>query len=81
VEPHPPIRVERHLFGVETVTSHIDTESANAKGLQEVVRVSDFALQHKLTSDEQLRLIKLLGTFATRQELLMNVRHKLKVRY
>ncbi|WP_145643860.1 hypothetical protein [Neorhizobium alkalisoli] len=48
--------------------------------LQEVMRVTDFALRHKLKSDEQLRLIKLLGTFATKQELLMNARLDSKIR-
>lgn len=48
--------------------------------LREVVRVADFVLEHRLTNDEQLRLLKLLGSFATRQELLMNMRRKARHR-
>jgi hypothetical protein len=57
---------------------HVTPLDRNA--LQEVIRVTDFALKHKLKSDEQLRLIRLLGSFATRQELLMNARLELKAR-
>jgi hypothetical protein len=55
-------------------------KAADQHGLQEVVRVTDFALKHKLKSDEQLRLITALGSFATRQELLMNARLGSKIR-
>lgn len=43
--------------------------------------VTEFALQYKITSDEQLRLTKLLGMFATKQEFLMNVRLKSRIRH
>ena len=49
--------------------------------LQEVLSVRDFAFEHKLTSDEQLRLVRLLGSFATKQELLMNARLRSKIRH
>ncbi|TWF43967.1 hypothetical protein [Neorhizobium alkalisoli] len=55
-------------------------KAADQHGLREVVRVTDFALKNKLKSDEQLRLITLLGSFATRQELLMNARLGSKIR-
>ncbi len=43
--------------------------------------ITDFALKYKLTSDEQLRLTKLFGMFATKQELLMNARIKSRIRH
>jgi hypothetical protein len=49
--------------------------------LQEVLSVRDFAFEHKLTSDEQLRLVRPLGSFATKQELLMNARLRSKIRH
>jgi hypothetical protein len=52
----------------------------DSKSLQEVIRVTDFARKHKLKSDEQIRLIRLLGSFATRQELMMNARLESKTR-
>jgi hypothetical protein len=55
-------------------------KEVDQKGLREVMRVTDFALQHNLKSDEQLRLLKLLGTFATKQELLMNAHLSSKTR-
>lgn len=50
-------------------------------GLQEVCSVTEFALRHKLTSGQQLRLLKLLGAFATKQELNVNARLESKIRY
>lgn len=51
------------------------------KALKEVVAVASFAARYRLTSDEQLRLTKLFGTFATKQELLMNARRGPERRY
>lgn len=63
------------------MSSHIDTESIDEKGLTEVMKIADFATRYRLTSDEQLRLTKLLGTFATKQELLMNARRGPECRF
>lgn len=62
------------------MTKHIDTSKLGETGVNKVLSVTEFALQHKLTSDEQLRLIRLLGSFATRQELMMNARLNTKIR-
>lgn len=62
------------------MSSHIETASIQ-KELNEVVAVADFASRYRLTSDEQSPLTKLFGTFATKQELLMNARHGPKCRF
>lgn len=62
------------------MTSRTDPALLNDDDLQQVYSVTAFALETKITSDEQLRLLSLLGAFATKQELLMNVRLKTKVR-
>jgi hypothetical protein len=63
------------------MTERINTQDIEGKGLKAVMSVRDFCLAYKLTSDEQIRLIRLLGTYATKQEILMNVQMKSKVRY
>lgn len=63
------------------MSKHIDKTGLKIEGAQRVMTVIDFALQYKLTSDEQLRLTKLSGTFATKQELLMNTRLKSRIRH
>lgn len=63
------------------MSSHIDTASIEQKDLKEVVAVADFAAQYRLTSDEGARLTKLFGTFATKQELLINARRGPECRY
>jgi len=69
------------MFGGETMSSHIDTASIDQKALKEVIKVADFVNRYRLTSDEQLRLTELFGTFATKQELLMNARRGPVCRY
>lgn len=64
-----------------TLSKHIDTADLKIQGAQQVMTVTEFALQYKITSDEQLRLTKLLGMFATKQEFLMNVRLKSRIRH
>lgn len=63
------------------MTARIDTQNIDEKNLKAVMSVRDFCLAYKLTSDEQIRLIRLLGTYATKHELLMNARMKSKIRY
>jgi hypothetical protein len=63
------------------VSKHIDKTGLKIEGAQRVMTIIDFALEYKLTSDEQLRLTKLFGMFATKQELLMNARTKSRTRY
>lgn len=63
------------------MSKHIDTADLNVQGAQQVTTITEFALQYKLTSDEQLRLTKLFGMFATKQELLMNARLKSRIRH
>jgi len=63
------------------LSKHVDTAELKVEGAQQVMTIRDFALKYKLTSDEQLRLTKLFGTFATKQELLMNARLKSRIRH
>lgn len=63
------------------MSKHIDTADLNVQGAQQVTTITEFALQYKLTSDEQLRLTKLFGMFATKHELLMNARLKSRIRH
>jgi hypothetical protein len=42
------------------------------KGLKKVWSVADFARRYRLDNEEEARLMKLLGPFASQQELLMN---------
>jgi len=63
------------------LSKHIDKTELEISGAQEVLTVTEFALQYSLTSDEQLRLTKLFGMFATKQELLMNARTKSRIRH
>lgn len=63
------------------MTARIDTGKIDDKSLKAVMSVREFCLAYKLTSDEQLRLTRLLGSYATKHELLMNARMKSKIRY
>ncbi|WJH38434.1 hypothetical protein N7E02_07335 (plasmid) [Aliirhizobium terrae] len=63
------------------MTARIDTQNIDEKNLKAVMSVRDFCLMYKLTSDEQIRLLRLLGTYATKHELLMNARMKPRIRY
>lgn len=54
------------------MTSHLSTADIEEKGLRKVWSVADFARRYRLDTEEETRLLKLLGPFATQQELLMN---------
>jgi hypothetical protein len=54
------------------MSSYVDTHKIQENKLREVWSVGEFARRHRLDVDEEKRLRKLLGDFATRQELLMN---------
>ncbi|AYD00507.1 hypothetical protein [Neorhizobium sp. NCHU2750] len=54
------------------MTSHLSTAEIEDKGLKKVWSVADFARRYRLDTEEEARLLKLLGPFASQQELLMN---------
>lgn len=54
------------------MTSQLNISDLNNKGLKKVWSVSDFAKRYRLDDQEEERLLKLLGPFASEQELLMN---------
>lgn len=54
------------------MTSQLNISDLNNKGLKKVWSVSDFAKRYRLDAQEEARLLKLLGPFASEQELLMN---------
>jgi hypothetical protein len=54
------------------MTSHLNLADIEDKGLKKVWSVADFARRYRLDTEEESRLLKLLGPFATQQELLMN---------
>jgi hypothetical protein len=54
------------------MTSHLNLTDIEDKGLKKVWSVTDFAKRYRLDTEEETRLLKLLGPFATQQELLMN---------
>lgn len=51
---------------------HIDKQTVQNVPLKKVWNVSDFAKRYRLDAKEENRLLKLLGPFASEQELLMN---------
>jgi hypothetical protein len=54
------------------MTSHATLAEIKSNGLKKVWSVADFAKRYRLDHHEEERLLKLLGAFATEQELLMN---------
>ncbi len=54
------------------MTKTIKTKEIENPGLKKVWSVAEFAKRYRLDRDEEARLLKLLGPFATQQELLMN---------
>jgi hypothetical protein len=54
------------------MSEHVDVERFQDTGLRKVWSVSEFSKRYRLQCDEEQRLLKLLGSFATEQELLMN---------
>ncbi|NLS20554.1 hypothetical protein HGP16_28970 [Rhizobium sp. P40RR-XXII] len=54
------------------MSSVIKIEEVDRSRLREVWSVQDFARRHRLCQEEEARLKKLFGDFATKQELLSN---------
>ncbi len=54
------------------MSSLIKIEEVCESKLREVWSVEDFARRHRITKEEEARLKKLFGDFATKQELLSN---------
>ncbi|MBP2547292.1 hypothetical protein J2858_000185 [Neorhizobium galegae] len=54
------------------MTKHIDKQSTEKSAFKKVWNVSEFARRYRLDAREENRLLKLLGPFASEQELLMN---------
>jgi hypothetical protein len=54
------------------MSERIGVERFQDIGLRKVWSVSEFSKRYRLQSEEEQRLLKLLGAFATEQELLMN---------
>lgn len=52
--------------------SHITPVDLQQSGMKKVWSVTDFARRYRLDKDEENRLLQLLGSFASEQELLMN---------
>jgi hypothetical protein len=54
------------------MSERISVEQLEQIGLRKVWSVSEFARRYRLETEEESRLLKLLGPFASEQELLMN---------
>ncbi|RWX75794.1 hypothetical protein EPK99_19115 [Neorhizobium lilium] len=54
------------------MTSHAAIDKLSDKNLKKVWSVTDFAKRYRLDGEEESRLLKLLGSFASEHELLMN---------
>ncbi|MBT9368364.1 hypothetical protein [Rhizobium sp. CSW-27] len=54
------------------MSQHFDQQVTEKQGLRKVWNVSEFAKRYRLDAREENRLLKLLGPFASEQELLMN---------
>ncbi|TDK37019.1 hypothetical protein E2F50_08935 [Rhizobium deserti] len=54
------------------MSSHLNLDELENKGLRKVWSVNEFAKRYRLDEEEEARLVKLLGSFASEQELLMN---------
>jgi hypothetical protein len=54
------------------MTSHLNLSEMENKSLKKVWNVTEFARRYRLDREEEARLMKLLGSFASEQELLMN---------
>jgi hypothetical protein len=52
--------------------SHITPVDLQQSGMKKMWSVTDFARRYRLDKDEENRLLQLLGSFASEQELLMN---------
>jgi len=54
------------------MTTYLKAAEIDSTGFKKVWNVSDFAKRYRLDREEERRLLELLGTFASEQELLMN---------
>ncbi len=54
------------------MSSLMKIEEVNGSTLREVWSIEDFARRHRICKEEEARLKKLFGDFATKQELLSN---------
>lgn len=54
------------------MTSHLSISDSEQAGLKKVWNVADFSRRYRLDDHEMQRLLKLLGPYASEQELLMN---------
>ncbi|NLS01393.1 hypothetical protein HGP17_31550 [Rhizobium sp. P38BS-XIX] len=54
------------------MSSLVKIEDVNESRLREVWSVEDFSRRHRIGKEEEARLRKLFGDFATKQELLSN---------
>lgn len=54
------------------MTTNINIGEVENQGLKKVWSVAEFAKRYRLDRQEEARLLKLLGPFASQQELLMN---------
>lgn len=66
------------------MSTHIDINQINDDHhndrLREVWSVTEFSRRHRLEKDEEQRLLKLFGFFATKQELLSNAQRPCRFR-
>ncbi len=66
------------------MSTHIDISQINDDRqndrLREVWSVADFSRRHRLEKEEEQRLLKLFGSFATKQELLSNAQRPCRFR-
>ncbi|MEF0942740.1 hypothetical protein [Rhizobium sp. BR 362] len=54
------------------MSSLINLDKVGENKLREVWSVEDFVRRHRICKEEEIRLKKLFGDFATKQELLSN---------
>lgn len=54
------------------MSKHLDQQDGDKPGYKKVWNVSEFAKRYRLDAREEHRLQRLLGPFASEQELLMN---------
>ncbi|MDR6814991.1 hypothetical protein J2X76_000145 [Neorhizobium sp. 2083] len=54
------------------MTTRMNPDEVDSKGFKKVWSVAEFAKRYRLDREEETRLLKLLGPFASQHELLMN---------
>lgn len=54
------------------MSTHLSGQSIESNAVRKVWNVSEFAKRYRLDDGEENRLVRLLGQFASEQELLMN---------